>query len=82
MFDAYSRLLRLHELMAMLAWAEARVVDAPVRERLAVQRRRIDAAGPAAAEGNEFAGSATLREETLALLREVLGPAREVRTRS
>lgn len=81
-FDAYSRLLRLHELMAMLAWAEPRAPAGHARQRLVELRLRIDSACPAAVEGQGGAAIAGLREETMTLLREALPRPPGVRTRS
>lgn len=70
LFDGYSRLLPLHELMAMLAWALPKVTDATAREQLERQTRRIADAGPDIVAGKGELTTRVLREETLALLRE------------
>jgi hypothetical protein len=70
MFDAYSRLLPLHELMAMIAWALPKVADALARELLERQALRIAAAGPDIVQDRGDLTAHGLREETLALLRE------------
>ncbi|MEY2853368.1 MAG: hypothetical protein RL030_500 [Pseudomonadota bacterium] len=82
MFDAYSRLLPLHELMAMLAWAVPKVATGTAREEIQRQSRRISDAGPDIVAGRGALTTQALREETLALLRAQLprAGARDVRS--
>jgi hypothetical protein len=69
LFEAYSRLLPLHELMAMIALALPRVADASAREQLERQAQRIADAGQDIASGKGALTAGQLRDETLALLR-------------
>jgi hypothetical protein len=82
MFDGYSRLLPLHELMAMIAWALPKVPDASARELLERQALRLAEAGPDIVHGKGDLTTRVLREETLALLRESVprAEARDVRS--
>ena len=78
MFESYSRLLKLHELMAMIEWGLAAVTAAmpPVREELRRQMRVLEEASDGVVEGSRAAELPRLRSETIALLRGLVPPAR------
>jgi hypothetical protein len=82
LFDAYSRLLPLHDLMAMIALTLPLVTDVPAREQLERQSRRLAEAGSDIVSGKGDLTTRELREETLALLRATLprADARGVRS--
>ena len=78
MFEAYSRLLKLHELMAMIDWglAAARETTPAMRQALEQQMRRLDQASAGMVEGCRVAELPGLRAETLALLRGLVSSGR------
>ena len=80
MFDTYSRLLPLHELMSFVSWSLPRVATDADRERLEEQLQAIDALGDRIAVDGDAAAVRAIRAETLALLRERLPPPFAPRT--